>query len=152
MFKSNVLSKIIKTLLLGDFSVSLSVALLLSLTGITFIKTEAKASSLKNQDVIAQQTIAEKMTAEEIESSSRAKNLARQAAEKAKVRLEKYRVEDAMHGNQDQSPYVKDGNDWVFTIKGREVDSEVLTIETVVRVSFDGKTVTVDYNGPIRSR
>jgi len=61
-------------------------------------------------------------------------------------------VEDAMHGNQDQSPYVKDGNDWVFTIKGREVDSEVLTIETVVRVSFDGKTVTVDYNGPIRSR
>jgi hypothetical protein len=147
--------------LFDPVSVSLSVTLFLSLTGITFINTEAKASSLKNQDTIAlralgstiaQQTTGEKMTVEEIESSSRAKNLARQAAEKAKVRLEKYRVEDAMHGNLDQSPFVKDGNDWVFTIKGRQVDSQVLTIETVVRVSFDGKTVTVDYNGPIRSR
>lgn len=141
-----------KTLLLANFSVSLSVTLLLSLTGITFINTEAKASSLKNQDAIAQQTTGAKMTSEEIESSSRAKNLARQAAEKANGGLEKYRVEDAMHGGLAQSPYVKDGNDWIFTIKGREVDSEVLTIETVVRVSFDGKTVTVDYNGPIRSR
>lgn len=82
---------------------------------------------------------------------NRAKNLARQAAEKANGGLSVYRTEDSLHGEASKAPFVDNGESWTFTIRGRRPDSSIFTLETVVTVSKDGKTVTVDYNGPLRS-
>jgi hypothetical protein len=82
----------------------------------------------------------------------RAKNLARQAAEKANGGLENYRAEDSMHGPIAKVPYVDNGNDsWTFTFKGRRPESSEFTIESVVTVVKTGWQITVDYNGPVRS-
>jgi len=82
---------------------------------------------------------------------NRAKNIARQAAEKANGGLGNYRSELAMHGPASQAPHVDNGNgSWTFTFKGRRPDSDDLTIESVVTVTNTGQ-VTVDYNGPVRS-
>jgi hypothetical protein len=82
---------------------------------------------------------------------NRAKNLARQAAERANGGLGFYRSELAMHGPASQAPHVDNGNgSWTFTFKGRRPDSDDLTIESVVTVTNTGQ-VTVDYNGPVRS-
>jgi hypothetical protein len=53
-----------------------------------------------------------------IEALSRAKNLARQAAETTNGGLAKYRAEKSMHGFAAQSPYKDQGDYWVFTFKG----------------------------------
>ncbi|MBW4520937.1 MAG: hypothetical protein KME16_14695 [Scytolyngbya sp. HA4215-MV1] len=82
----------------------------------------------------------------------RAKNLARQAAEKANGGLENYRAENSMHGPIAQAPYVDNGNgSWTFTFKGRKADSTEFTMESVVTVVKEGWQVTVNYNGPVRS-
>lgn len=82
---------------------------------------------------------------------NRAKNRARRAAEEANGGLSQYRAEDAMHGPAEESPFVDNGDGtWTFTVLGRRPTSNILTLETVVTVSRDGKLVTVDYNGPIR--
>lgn len=81
----------------------------------------------------------------------RAKNLARQAAEKANGGLGAYRAEPLMHGPASASSYVDNRNGtWTFTFKGRRPESSEPTIESVVTVSTDGR-VSVDYNGAIRS-
>jgi len=83
---------------------------------------------------------------------SRAKNLARQAAEVANGGLGKYRAEASMHGAAKESPFVDNGNGtWTFTFKGQKPGASVYTVETVVTVSQDGR-IRVDYNGPIRQR
>ena len=82
---------------------------------------------------------------------NRAKNLARQAAEKANGGLNNYRAEVSMHGPASQAPYVDNGNGtWTFTFKGRRPNSQDYTQESVVIVSTQGQ-VTVDYNGSVRS-
>lgn len=82
---------------------------------------------------------------------NRAKNVARQAAEKANGGLGNYRSELAMHGPASQAPYVDNGNgSWTFTFKGRRPDSDDYTIESAVTVHSDGR-VNVDYNGAVRS-
>ena len=81
---------------------------------------------------------------------NRAKNLARQAAERANGGLGKYRAEASMHGTSKESPFVDNGDGtWTFTFKGNKPGSSVYTVETVVTVSQDGR-VRVDYNGQIR--
>ena len=82
---------------------------------------------------------------------NRAKNLARQAAEKANGGLGNYRAELSMHGPGSLSPYVDNGNgSWTFTFKGTRPGEATPSYESAVTVSTDGK-VTVDYNGPVRS-
>jgi hypothetical protein len=82
---------------------------------------------------------------------NRAKNLARQAAERANGGLGYYRSELAMHGPASQAPHVDNGNgSWTFTFKGRRPTSDDYTIESVVTVHTDGR-VNVDYNGAVRS-
>lgn len=82
---------------------------------------------------------------------NRAKNVARQAAERANGGLGYYRSELSMHGPASQSPYVDNGNgSWTFTFKGRRPDSDNFTIESAVTVHTDGR-VNVDYNGAVRS-
>ncbi|MBE9127372.1 MULTISPECIES: purine nucleoside permease [unclassified Coleofasciculus] len=81
---------------------------------------------------------------------NRAKNLARQGAERANGGLGRYRAEPAMHGPIEESPYVDNGDDtWTFTFQGGAPNSRP-DIETVVTVSETG-TVTIDYNGAIRT-
>ncbi|MEG4516620.1 MULTISPECIES: hypothetical protein [unclassified Microcoleus] len=81
---------------------------------------------------------------------NRAKNLARQAAERANGGLGNYRAEASMHGTSKESPFVDNGDGtWTFTFKGSKPGSSVFTVETVVTVSQDGR-IRVDYNGQIR--
>ncbi|MEG4086627.1 hypothetical protein [Microcoleus sp. POL10_C6] len=81
---------------------------------------------------------------------NRAKNLARQAAERANGGLGNYRAEASMHGISRESPFVDNGDGtWTFTFKGNKPGSSVFTVETVVTVSQDGR-IRVDYNGQIR--
>lgn len=81
---------------------------------------------------------------------SRAKNLARQAAEAANGGLSRYRAEPSMHGPVTESPYIvnADGS-WTFTFQGGTPGSADYTVESVVTVTPTGQ-VTVDYNGPVR--
>ncbi len=83
---------------------------------------------------------------------NRAKNLARQAAEKANGGLGNYRAERSMYGPATQSPYVENQNGtWTFTFKGHPPYSTTPTVESVVTVDRNAWRVTVDYNGSIRS-
>jgi hypothetical protein len=81
---------------------------------------------------------------------NRARNLARQAAEKANGGLNNYRAEPSMYGPALDSPFIDNGGSWTFNFKGGKPDAE-LTIESIVTVEKDGSNVTVDYNGPIRN-
>ena len=85
----------------------------------------------------------------EIEGLSKAKNLARQAAEAANGGLEIYRSEYSMHGSAARSPYREQGDNWVFTFKGG-APAETPTIESEVQVNKADFTTTLVYNGAIR--
>lgn len=82
---------------------------------------------------------------------NRAKNLARQAAERANGGLSEYRAEPAMHGPAQNTNYKElDKGVWQFTFQGRRPSSEEYTIESVVVVNTNNNEITVKYNGPIR--
>jgi hypothetical protein len=82
---------------------------------------------------------------------SRAKNLARQAAERANGGLSQYRAEPAMHGPSADAPYVDNGDGtWTFTFRGGVPGSPDYTTESVVTVDGSNWGVAIDYNGPIR--
>ena len=91
------------------------------------------------------------MRMREIEALSRAKNLARQAAEAANGGLSQYRAELSMHGFAAQSPYKDQGDHWLFTFKGGAPGSTEMTIESEVRVNKSDFQTTVLYNGAVRS-
>ena len=86
----------------------------------------------------------------------RAKNLARQAAEKYNGGLGKYRAERTMHGPTSEAPYVDNGDgSWTFTFYGGPPGWEQggsPTIESVVTVIENGWDVSIDYNGSVRDR
>lgn len=88
----------------------------------------------------------------EIEALSRAKNLARQAAEAANGGLLKYRAELSMHGSAAKSPFVDRGDYWIFTFKGNVPGVTEPSIESEVRVDKANFKTTVLYNGAIRSQ
>lgn len=79
---------------------------------------------------------------------NRAKNLARQAAEKENGGVTVYRAEPAMHGAASETTYTDNGNSWTFTFLGGTPGMNP-TIQSVVTVGKDG-SVKIDYNGPIR--
>lgn len=81
---------------------------------------------------------------------NRAKNYARQAAERFNGGLENYRAEPAMHGPSAEAPYVinEDGS-WTFTFRGGRPGSDIFTVETAVTVSPDGQFITIEYNQPL---
>ncbi len=82
---------------------------------------------------------------------NRAKNLARQAAERANGGLTEYRPEPAMHGPAQRTDYeeLTEGV-WQFTFKGRRPTANEYTIESVVVVDSNTGDITVEYNGSIR--
>lgn len=87
---------------------------------------------------------------------NRAKNLARQAAERENGGLGQYRAEIAMYQDGASAPHVvnADGS-WTFTFQGfdpRTADAmgvAAYTVESVITVTPAGE-ITIDYNGPIR--
>ncbi|MGF1602237.1 MAG: hypothetical protein ACFCU8_09495 [Thermosynechococcaceae cyanobacterium] len=81
---------------------------------------------------------------------SRAKNLARQAAERANGGLSQYRAEPTMSGPALTAPFVENSNgSLTFTFKGGTPGSGALTTETVATVYPNG-AVQLTYNGPVR--
>ncbi|WP_460192975.1 hypothetical protein [Thermosynechococcus sp. FA-CM-4201] len=85
----------------------------------------------------------------------RARNYARQAAERANGGLTRYRAEQSMHGPVREAPYVRNADgSYTFRILGYRVRNgvpeSIPSIETVATVAPDGRT-TIDYNGPIRN-
>ncbi|MBI4784643.1 MAG: hypothetical protein HY785_25510 [Oscillatoriophycideae cyanobacterium NC_groundwater_1537_Pr4_S-0.65um_50_18] len=83
---------------------------------------------------------------------NRAKNLARQTAEKANGGLNVYRAEAAMHGPAAEAPFVDNGDGtYTFTFLGGKPGAAVPSVKSVVTVSALDWSTRVDYNGAIRS-
>ncbi|MDR5638542.1 hypothetical protein RHH25_03930 [Thermosynechococcus sp. PP42] len=85
----------------------------------------------------------------------RARNYARQAAERVNGGLSRYRADQSLHEPVREAPYVRNADgSYTFRILGHRVSNGVPaslpSIETVVTVAADGRT-TIDYNGPIRN-
>jgi hypothetical protein len=87
---------------------------------------------------------------QEVEGRFRARNLARQAAERANGGLEKYRAESTMH-SQEAAPNSDNPNYWVFVVRGGAPGSSTPTIETEVQVNKSNYQTTVVYNGSLRT-
>lgn len=82
---------------------------------------------------------------------SRAKNLARQAAEAANGGLNNYRAENSMHGSVNQIPCTDNGNgSWTFTFKGTAPGNNTPIVESVVTVDSQTFKVTVERNTPLQ--
>lgn len=82
---------------------------------------------------------------------NRAKNLARQAAEKANGGLSNYRAESAMHGPAAETPFVENEDGTVtFTFVGSRPGDNTPVVQTIATVDLATGEVNLDYNGPIR--
>lgn len=89
--------------------------------------------------------------AEQAGQLNRAKNLARQAAEKANGGLGNYRAEDAMHGPAAEAPFV-DNNDGTVTFNfvGSRPGNRASVFQTIATVNLASGEVKLDYNGSVR--
>ncbi|WP_448513922.1 hypothetical protein [Parathermosynechococcus lividus] len=84
----------------------------------------------------------------------RARNWARQAAERANGGLSRYRAEESMFGPASQSPFVENGDgSFTFRFLGGPPAAPP-TIESVVTVNPDSANpmIRIDYNGPIQAQ
>jgi hypothetical protein len=120
--------------------------ILLTLLGLPFLVSPI-ASAQTNYSLTNNPALDAKF--KEIEGLSKAKNLARQAAESANGGLETYRADYSMHGFAARSPYRDQGDAWVFTFKGGAPE-ETPNIESEVRVDKADSNTTLLYNGAIR--
>ncbi|WP_299488247.1 hypothetical protein [Acaryochloris sp. IP29b_bin.137] len=82
---------------------------------------------------------------------TRAKNLARQAAERQNGGLKFYRAEAAMYGPAVNAPHQQNSDGSItFTFKGGAPGFVTPSVETIATVTPQG-TVRLQYNGPLRS-
>ena len=96
---------------------------------------------------VTQASVGEGDVAARITALSRAKNLARQAAEAANGGLDQYRAEDSMYGPIGQTPCTpNETGSWTFTFKGTAPGSSTPFVESVVTVDSQTGNVTVDRN------
>lgn len=83
---------------------------------------------------------------------NRAKNLARQTAERLNGGLGQYRAEASMHGPSANAPYVDNGDGTItFTFKGTRPGSDLYTYETEVTINTNTWAIASNYNGPVRA-
>lgn len=122
--------------------------ILLTLTILPFLISSINSATSSAQAQTNNSTLETKIR--EIEALSKAKNLARQAAETANGGLENYRTDPSMHGSAAKSPYVDQGEYWLFTFKGGIPGYTVPTVESEVRVNKSDFQTTVVYNGAVR--
>lgn len=122
-------------------------AIALSLLTIGSTPTLARTSSTS---CVTPQTVNEN-TITFTPALTRAKNLARQAAEKINGGLSHYRAAASMYGSSSEAPCVDSGNSWTFTFTGSQPGSTIPSVESIVTVAKDGSKVTVNYNGSIHS-
>jgi hypothetical protein len=80
----------------------------------------------------------------------RARNLARQAAEKANGGLSTYRADSSMYNPARQPDQVNDNGVLIYRVKGGSPSSNNPSIETVVVIDTSKWVVDIEYNGPIR--
>lgn len=82
---------------------------------------------------------------------NKAKNLARQAAEKANGGLSQYRAEPKMHAPPVETDYqeIAEGV-WRFNFLGKHPSAENYSIESVVIVDTNTDEISIEYNGAIR--
>ncbi len=81
----------------------------------------------------------------------RAKNQARQLAERLNGGLERYRAEASMHGPSSESPYrLTEAGQIEFRFLGRAPGDSHYSLETVVIVNPDTWELEATYNGQIR--
>jgi hypothetical protein len=84
---------------------------------------------------------------------NRAKNQARQFAERLNGGLQVYRAEPSMHGPSAESPYrVTEAGQLEFNFFGRAPGASNYTTETVIVVDPDTWELDLIYNGAIRPR
>lgn len=82
---------------------------------------------------------------------NRAKNLARQAAERVNGGLNYYRAESAMHGPAVEAPFTENGDGTVtFTFSGGSPGYTTPTVQTIATVDLATGEVQINYNGPIQ--
>jgi hypothetical protein len=82
---------------------------------------------------------------------NRAKNLARQAAERVNGGLNNYRAEDAMHGPAAEAPFVENGDGTItFSFVGSRPGTNRPTVQTIATVELSTGFVQLDYNGEIQ--
>lgn len=116
------------------------------LTILLFASMPAPAQTQSINACVTQASTGGDVTAK-LTALSRAKNLARQAAEAANGGLEQYRAEDSMYGPIGQTPCTDNGNgSWTFTFKGSAPGSATPSFESVVTVDSQTWNVTVDRN------
>ncbi len=78
---------------------------------------------------------------------NRAKNLARQTAEKINGGLSHYRAESSMYGSAWETPYKDNGDGtWTFSFTGHKPDSTIPSTKSIITVSQNGQ-IAVKYNG-----
>lgn len=83
---------------------------------------------------------------------NRAKNLARQTAERINGGLGEYRAESSMHGLAQESPYTRNEDGTVtFTFRGYSPGSTMFSVETSITVNQSNGMVTINYNRPIEN-
>jgi hypothetical protein len=121
------------------------------LTGISFFSLAIAVTPISRVEA---QTTSEASNLSMIIDLNRAKNLARMTAERENGGLGFYRAESKMHGLAADTDHVDNGDSWTFTFLGYQVMNGMLmsepTIQSVVTVSKDGQSITIDYNGAIR--
>lgn len=131
----------------------IAISTAIAITGLTIGSLNASAQTLPNSSfTTAQSSETRVIEVSYIYDLSRAKNLARVAAERANGGLSQYRAEMSMHGPAADAPYVDNGNGtWTFTFMGGAPGYVTPNVESVVTVDRSTWAINVDYNGPIRS-
>ena len=81
---------------------------------------------------------------------NRAKNLARQTAEKIDGGLSHYRAGSLMYVSAWETPYKDNGDGtWTFSFTGHKPDSTIPSTKSIITVAQNGQ-IAVNYNGSIR--
>lgn len=122
----------------------------IALLALALSSIPAKAKTFPHSSTCVDTAIISGKTITFTSTLNRARNLARQAAEKVNGGLSNYRAEASMYGPTAEAPCVDNGHGtWTFTFTGSRPGSTIPTVESVVNVAKDRPKVTIDYNGPI---
>jgi len=121
-------------------------ALAMTGTGCTLVQIVVR------EPQVAQAASQPELTPQKQRQIQKARNIARQAAERVNGGLSNYRAESTMHGPWTEAPYElsADENVATFTFRGRRPEATEYAFETEVRVELNSGEAEVLYNGTVR--